>query len=93
MIGCVLIVFGMMFGLFKLVFFLLGIGVIVVGYFLGREKKDILEDLEFEKFDMVNLDKNEVEDVINLINVELIEVEIGYGLIFLVDELVGGDLF
>ncbi|WP_219712189.1 FHIPEP family type III secretion protein, partial [Clostridioides difficile] len=67
-------------------------GAIAAGYFLGREKKDTLEDLEFEKPDMVNPDKNEVEDVTNLINVELIEVEIGYGLISLADESAGGDL-
>ncbi|WP_236881347.1 FHIPEP family type III secretion protein, partial [Clostridioides difficile] len=41
---------------------------------------------------MVNPDKNEVEDVTNLINVESIEVDIGYGLISLADESAGGDL-
>ncbi|MDL0415425.1 flagellar biosynthesis protein FlhA [Clostridioides difficile] len=92
MTGCVLIVLGMMPGLPKPAFFSLGIGAIAVGYFLGREKKDTLEDLEFEKPDMVNPDKNEVEDVTNLINVESIEVEIGYGLISLADESAGGDL-
>lgn len=92
MTGCVLIVLGMMPGLPKPAFFSLGIGAIAAGYFLGREKKDTLEDLEFEKPDMVNPDKNEVEDVTNLINVESIEVEIGYGLISLADESAGGDL-
>ncbi|WP_315167996.1 flagellar biosynthesis protein FlhA [Metaclostridioides mangenotii] len=90
--GIVLIILGIMPGLPKFAFFSLGIGAIVSGYFLSKDSEEELDDYIVEDANMVSADKNEAEDVKDLINVEVIEVEIGYGLIALADESSGGDL-
>ncbi|WP_027702906.1 flagellar biosynthesis protein FlhA [Metaclostridioides mangenotii] len=90
--GVVLIILGLMPGLPKFAFFSLGIGAIVSGYFLSKDSEEELDDYIVEDANMVSADKNEAEDVKDLINVEVIEVEIGYGLIALADESSGGDL-
>jgi flagellar biosynthesis protein FlhA len=90
--GAVLIILGLMPGLPKFAFFSLGIGAIVSGYFLSKDSEEELDDYIVEDANMVSADKNEAEDVKDLINVEVIEVEIGYGLIALADESSGGDL-
>lgn len=90
--GIVLLILGLMPGLPKLAFFTLGIGAIASGYFLSKDADDDLEEVSIEEANMVSADKNEVEDVKDLINIETIEVEIGYGLIALADESSGGDL-
>ncbi len=79
-------------GLPKLAFFTLGIGAIVSGYYLSKDTEEEFDEDLVEDTNMVSADKNEVEDVKDLINVETIEVEIGYGLIALADESSGGDL-
>ena len=94
MTGVVLIILGFLPGLPKLSFFTLGIGSISVAFLLNKEEKGKIEELENIQ------DQNEdskpsldmAEDVSSLINVEPIEVEIGYGLIPLADESSGGDL-
>ena len=54
-----------------------------------KEKTEsISEDLAVEETAVTN----EVEDVSELLNIEALEVEIGYGLIPLADESSGGDL-
>lgn len=90
--GIVLLILGIMPGLPKLAFFTLGIGAIVSGYYLSKDTEEELDEDLVEDTNMVSADKNEVEDVKELINVETIEVEIGYGLIALADESSGGDL-
>jgi flagellar biosynthesis protein FlhA len=90
--GVVLIILGLMPGLPKFAFFSLGIGAMVSGYFLSKDSEEELDDYIVEDANMVSADKNEAEDVKDLINVEVIEVEIGYGLIALADESSGGDL-
>lgn len=56
------------------------------------EKKQIIKDLESEQAEIIETEKREPENVLNLISVEPMEIEIGYGLIPLADESSGGDL-
>lgn len=91
--GVVLFILGIMPGLPTLSFFSLGVGCVLIGMILkkGEEKEkneSISEDLAVEEAAVTN----EVEDVSELLNIEVLEVEIGYGLIPLVDESSGGDL-
>lgn len=94
MTGIVLLILGFLPGLPKLSFFTLGLGSIFIAYLLNKEEKENFEELESTQ------DRNEdskpnidmAEDISNLINVEPIEIEIGYGLIPLADESNGGDL-
>lgn len=94
MTGAVLIVIGLIPGLPKLSFFILGLGAILIAFLLNKEDKENKIELEnkiLEKNDTPPTIEN-AEDVSSYINVEPIEVEIGYGLIPLVDEASGGDL-
>ena len=91
--GVVLFILGIMPGLPTLSFFSLGVGCVLIGMILkkGEEKEkneSISEDLAVEEAAVTN----EVEDVSELLNIEVLEVEIGYGLIPLADESSGGDL-
>ena len=91
--GVVLFILGIMPGLPTLSFFSLGVGCVLIGMTLkkGEEKEkteSISEDLAVEETAV----SNEVEDVSELLNIEALEVEIGYGLIPLADESSGGDL-
>ena len=65
----------------------------IASYLLYREedKKEKLEQA-LEDEEIVEQEKKEPENVMNLIAVEPMEVEIGYGLIPLADEATGGDL-
>lgn len=91
--GVVLFILGIMPGLPTLSFFSLGVGCVLIGMILkkGEEKEkneSISKDLAVEEAAVTN----EVEDVSELLNIEVLEVEIGYGLIPLADESSGGDL-
>ena len=91
--GVVLFILGIMPGLPTLSFFSLGVECVLIGMTLkkGEEKEkteSISEDLAVEETAVTN----EVEDVSELLNIEALEVEIGYGLIPLADESSGGDL-
>lgn len=94
MAGIVLILLGLLPGLPKLSFFTLGAGAIFIGYTLNKEEKseenDVLHEIEETPTPEESLEN--AEDVSTLINVEPIEVEIGYGIIPLADESNGGDL-
>ncbi|WP_024614874.1 flagellar biosynthesis protein FlhA [Clostridium sp. Ade.TY] len=93
MTGVVLFILGLMPGLPTLTFFTLGIGLVLIGFTLRNNKNKAKEEenkLEVENEETVAA--NEVEDVTELLNVEVLEVEIGYGLIPLADESNGGDL-
>ena len=95
MTGVVLIILGFIPGLPKLSFFTLGLGAILVGYMLNKDEKTTakeLEDMQQEEYIAAEASIDTAEDVSSLINVEPIEVEIGYGLIPLADESSGGDL-
>lgn len=91
--GVVLFILGIIPGLPTLSFFTLGVGFIVVGTILKKNddkenEEDKIENLAVEEAAATS----EVEDVTELLNVEVLEVEIGYGLIPLADESNGGDL-
>ena len=91
--GVVLFILGIMPGLPTLSFFSLGIGCVLIGMTLKKDEekekdKSSNEDLVVEESAVTN----EVEDVSELLNIEALEVEIGYGLIPLADESSGGDL-
>lgn len=91
--GVVLFILGIMPGLPTLSFFTLGLGCVLIGNVLkNNETKESeenkIEDLVVEEAAVTN----EVENVTDLLNVEILEVEIGYGLIPLADESNGGDL-
>jgi len=80
-------------GMPSLVFILLAIGLATSAYYLNKDEKDQkimrIENDEQENYDTEN---REPENVMNLISVEPMEIEIGYGLIPLADEATGGDL-
>lgn len=95
MTGVVLIVLGLLPGLPKLSFFTLGIAAIAISFLLNKEEKEkALEEIESANLQEEDIEPSidTAEDVSSLINVEPIEVEIGYGLIPLADESNGGDL-
>ena len=94
MTGAVLLVLGFLPGLPKLSFFTLGAGALATSFLLNKEEKEKNEVLEAVQNDVEEAKPSleMAEDVSSLINVEPIEVEIGYGLIPLADEANGGDL-
>lgn len=62
-------------------------------YLLYKEQqKKVAMEIESEQMEIIETEKKEPENVMNLISVEPMEVEIGYGLIPLADEASGGDL-
>ncbi len=95
MTGVVLIILGFIPGLPKLSFFTLGLAAIIIAYMLNKGEKDTkeqLEEINQRQEEESSASIETAEDVSTLINVEPIEVEIGYGLIPLADESSGGDL-
>lgn len=93
MTGTVLAVLGLVPGLPKVAFFTLAITCIVAGRLI---KKDTSEN-EIEVMEEIDSTPmapplSTIEEISNLINVEAIQVDIGYGLIPLADESKGGDL-
>lgn len=95
MTGAVLAVLGFVPGLPKVAFFTLAIIAIMAGKMLKKEtvKKEALK-IEEENIDttMMAPPLSTIEEISNLINIEAIQVDIGYGLIPLADESKGGDL-
>ncbi len=57
-----------------------------------EESKKAIRETISEEDEIIEAERKEPENVMNLINVEPMEVEIGYGLIPLADETAGGDL-
>lgn len=94
MSGIVLVVLGLLPGLPKLSFFTLGAGAIFIGYTLKKEEKEAKEEALYEEEVVPTAEESleNAEDVSVLLNVEPIEIEIGYGIIPLADESSGGDL-
>ncbi|MGL4730162.1 MAG: flagellar biosynthesis protein FlhA [Clostridium sp.] len=56
------------------------------------EKEKVIQEIEMEEQEIIETEKREPENVMNLISVEPLEIEIGYGLIPLADDAAGGDL-
>lgn len=91
--GVVLLILGMMPGLPKLSFLTLGIGCVAIGFVLRKSEQESRNEIVNNEVAVDESDTlNEVEDVTDLLSVEPLEVEIGYGLIPLADESGGGDL-
>lgn len=65
----------------------------VLAYLLYKEEADkLMQEVVSEEEELIEAEMKEPENVMNLISVESMEVEIGYGLIPLADEGSGGDL-
>lgn len=89
----VLIILGLIPGMPTLIFFALGIGAGYAAYLLYKdEKSQAKKEIEIQEQEIVETEKREPENVMDLISVEPLEVEIGYGLIPMADESTGGDL-
>ncbi|WP_413228481.1 flagellar biosynthesis protein FlhA [Clostridium estertheticum] len=89
----VLVVLACIPGMPHIVFIILAIAMATSAYFLNKDEKDqkIIKS-ETEEQESFETENREPEDVMNLISVEPMEIEIGYGLIPLADEATGGDL-
>ena len=94
MTGVVLIVLGFIPGLPTLSFWILGISALLIAFLLNKAEKESIQDLDSKHYEEDDTPPSieSAEDISSYINVEPIEVEIGYGLIPLVDESNGGDL-
>ncbi|MBU3098635.1 flagellar biosynthesis protein FlhA [Clostridium frigoriphilum] len=89
----VLVVLACIPGMPHIVFIILAIALAASAYFLNKDANDqkIIKS-ETEEQESFETENREPEDVMNLISVEPMEIEIGYGLIPLADEATGGDL-
>ncbi|WP_315114376.1 flagellar biosynthesis protein FlhA [uncultured Clostridium sp.] len=80
-------------GLPKVPFFILSVASGVGAYFLYKDENEkIIQQIEQENIEITEIESKEPENVMSLINVETMDIEIGYGLIPLADEGSGGDL-
>lgn len=80
-------------GLPHAAFFILAVACGISAYLLYKEEKvKVIEQIEIEQQEITEIESKEPENVMSLISVEPMEVEIGYGLILLADEVSGGDL-
>lgn len=93
MTGAVLGILGLVPGLPKVAFFSLAIASIVAGRLLSKNepKEELTEINEIEQPEVAP-PLSTIEEISSLINIEAIQVDIGYGLIPLADESKGGDL-
>ncbi len=74
-------------------FLVLSVCCAAAAYLLYKdEKEQKMQQVEVEQQQITETESKEPENVMNLISVEPMEVEIGYGLIPLADEASGGDL-
>jgi len=90
--GSMLFALSMIPGLPKLSIFLLGGGLLTLGFILKSNirKKEKIADSTGEK--EAESEMRKPENVLNLLNLDPIEMELGYGLIALADVQQGGDL-
>lgn len=89
----VLLILGFVPGMPTISFIVISVGLGYSSYLLFKEKqKKVAMEIETEQMEIIETEKKEPENVMNLISVEPMEVEIGYGLIPLADEASGGDL-
>lgn len=93
MTGAVLAVLGVVPGLPKVAFFTLAITCIACGKMLKKEAiENNVETVEEIENTPMAPPLSTIQEISNLINIEAIQVDIGYGLIPLADESKGGDL-
>ncbi len=88
----VVLILGLVPGLPSIPFFILSAGCGTVAYILKEEEKESMKRTELESLEESRQELREPEDVMHYIQVEPLEIEIGYGLIPLADEHSGGDL-
>lgn len=90
----VILILGLVPGLPTLPFFVLAVGCAVVAYVLREEEKnhEKLEEVAAAEAEQLQSVRKEPEDIMHYIQVEPLEIEIGYGLISLADDKSGGDL-
>jgi len=80
-------------GLPHVAFFILAVACGISAFLLYRDEKELkVKEIESQSQEISEIESREPENVMNLITVEPMEVEIGYGLIPLADEAAGGDL-
>lgn len=89
--GAILFIMGLVPSMPWYVLIPLGIAFMVSGYLLIKEDKE-KANIPEEPADAAQEKPQEPENVMHLLNVEPLEVEIGYGLIPLADTAAGGDL-
>ncbi len=88
----ILIFLGLVPGLPTAPFFVLGFGLAILAYSLFKSQKAAVPDEEQEAAQAEVEEIKKPENVFSLLHIDPIELEIGYGLISLVDEKQGGDL-
>ncbi len=89
----VLFIFALIPGMPTFIFLMLSGATGYSAYLLFKEEKaKVASTLELEEKEIIETESRESENVMNLITVEPLEIEIGYGLIPLADESTGGDL-
>ncbi|WP_242866390.1 flagellar biosynthesis protein FlhA [Clostridium acetireducens] len=80
-------------GLPTIPFLILSIFSGIAAYILFKdEEAQKVQEMETQQQEITEIESKEPENVMNLISVEPMEIEIGYGLIPLADEASGGDL-
>jgi flagellar biosynthesis protein FlhA len=80
-------------GLPHFAFFILSAACGIGSYLLYKEAKEqVIQKMQIEQEEITEIENKEPENVMNLVSVEPMEIEIGYGLIPLADEAAGGDL-
>lgn len=91
--GAVLLFLAIVPGLPHIPFLILSIACIIAAYLLYKDElQNHMQQQEIKQQEITQIENKEPENVMNLISVEPMEVEIGYGLIPLADESSGGDL-
>ncbi|MBK3494373.1 flagellar biosynthesis protein FlhA [Viridibacillus sp. YIM B01967] len=70
----------------------IAIGLALVAFNMSKQKQEEIEDLQEIEEEVTTDNMKSPENVVNLLNVDPIEFEFGYGLIPLVDAAQGGDL-
>jgi flagellar biosynthesis protein FlhA len=89
MSGGILILFGMVPGFPLLPFLIIALILGFMGYRIETNKENAVKA---EKLNQIEETKNTNEDLEDLLNLELVELEVGYGLVNIVDSEQNGDL-
>lgn len=91
--GAVLLFLAIVPGLPHIAFLILAVACMIAAYMLYKDEvHNNMQQQEIKQQEITQIENKEPENVMNLISVEPMEVEIGYGLIPLADESSGGDL-
>ncbi len=88
----VLLILGFVPGLPRMPFFVIGIALAVLAVLLTRSRRVIIKEEQIDAQKTEEDDMKKTDSVYSLLHVDPIELELGYGLIPLVDSKQGGDL-